>query len=141
WELDPYADQIQFEAAAVACRSAGEVAFPYPIAERLAGGHEGALALAVSGRCLIPHLDLDLGWRGVDLRGRHHRIRALSDRPIGSRLAPFGVEALAEPDGSTDPREAAMAIVLHAWWLLGLVDRALGDAVRYASEREQFGRP
>lgn len=141
WDLDPYAEQVQLEAAAAVVRAAGAFAFPYPVSERLAGGESGALALVVTGEGVVSHLDLPLAWRGVDLRGRGHSVRSLSAGPLGTRLAPFGVEAVAEPDGSADPRGAAVGLVLRSWWLLGLLETAHQETVRYAAEREQFGRP
>lgn len=142
WDLGPLDGPVELEAAAAACRAAGSFAFPYPIAERLASGHSDAAVTLVSRTAprVTMHLDLPFAWRGLDLAGVGYRVAA-SGSLLGTQAAPFGLPTTAEPDGSADVRGAAVLVTLQAWWLLGLVERAVSDTVRYAGEREQFGRP
>lgn len=141
WDVRPLEGPLELEVAAAACRAAGAFAFPYPVVERLVGGGGAVALVAEHGPRVVMHLDLPLGWRGVDLRGRRYRVQPATDRLLGTQLAPFGVEALAEPADGDEPRVAAVAVALHAWWLLGLLETALADTVRYSQERVQFGRP
>lgn len=141
WDLEPLADPVELEAAALVCHAAGHDALPYPVAERIAGGAGSAIALvAQHGERMVAHADLDLGWRAVDLRGCAYRVTAVGAR-AGTRLAPFG--ATVETERLPDPaaREAALLGVLQTWWLLGLLEHSLADTVEYTRQREQFGRP
>lgn len=141
WDLRPLDGPLELEVAAVASRAAGAFAFPYPVVERLVGNGGAVALVAEHGPRVVMHLDLPLEWRGVDLRGRQYRVGPASPDPLGTPLAPFGVEALAEPEDGHEVRLAAVAITLHVWWLLGLLETALADTVRYTQERVQFGRP
>lgn len=141
WELDPLADAVELEVAAAACHAAGFDALPYPIVERLAGRGHGAVALVAQDvPHLAMHLDLPLGWRAVDISGTRYRISDIGD-PVRTSLAPFGVHVSVVADGGEAPREAALSLVLHSWWLLGLLEHAFADTVEYTGQREQFGRP
>ena len=140
WELDPLSDPLEAEVAAAVCRAAGHDVLPYPVAERLAGCGHGAVApVSQDPPHLGMHLDLDLGWRGVDLHGRRYRL-ADAGELLRTPLAPFGVRARFEPDGGEDPRGAALLVVLQSWWILGLLEHALADTTEYTGQREQFGR-
>ncbi|KRA24663.1 hypothetical protein ASD65_09750 [Microbacterium sp. Root61] len=141
WDLSPAGDQIEFEAAASVCRAAGSFAVPYPVVERLGriGSAEATVLVATRGHRLAMHLDVPLRWSGVDVLGATYRVSS-STALLATPLAPFGVEVDAEPDGATRPQEAAVLVTLQAWWLLGLLERALADTVRYVGEREQFGK-
>lgn len=69
-----------------------------------------------------------VGWCAVDV-------------PVAERLAP-GTDRLAPgTDAGTDSGIDAVAIVLAAWTLLGMLDRAVDLACTHARTREQFGRP
>lgn len=142
WELAPRDSAEELEAAAAVCRAAGSVALPYPIAERLARpeGKDGAVLVQTSGARIVGHGDLAAGWSAFDLLGNRYEVESVEPSPLGTRLSPFvsGVTvSAAEPgfEGST-----ALLVTLQSWWLLGLLERALSDTVRYAGEREQFGR-
>lgn len=141
WGLRPLADQLELEVAAEACRIAGRYAAPYPLAERLAGGEAGAVALvADAGRRAAPHADLDLGWSAVDLAGRAYKVR--SRGPIeGGRIAAFVADLDVTQTDAPTPAVAALLVTLQSWWLLGLVEQATSVTAAYAREREQFGRP
>jgi 3-oxo-4-pregnene-20-carboxyl-CoA dehydrogenase alpha subunit len=141
WDLAPASDQVEFEIAAAVCRAAGGFAAPYPVVERLGRcASAGATVLTgASGARMGMHLDLPLDWTAIDMHGREYTI---ADRSALLRmpLAPFGVEFEAQPTESSDPRGAAVLLVLQSWWLLGLLERAHADTVRFSREREQFGR-
>lgn len=142
WELGPLDGALELEVAAAASRAAGSFSFPYPVVERLAAG-DGTSAIALVSRQaprVTMHLDLPLDWRGLDLAGGRYHV-ADSGGLLATKAAPFGVASTAEPVGEADIREAAVTVALNGWWLLGMLERATEDTVRYAGERVQFGRP
>jgi hypothetical protein len=140
WDLDPASEQLQLEIAAAVCRSAGAFAAPYPVVERLGrcGAAGATLLTGTAGPRTGMHLDLPLEWSAVDLYGREYAIGGRSAL-LNTPLAPFGVEFNAEPTGASDPRGAAILLVMQSWWLLGLLETAHADTVQYSREREQFG--
>jgi len=141
WDVRPLEDPLELEVAASASRAAGFHALPYPVTERLARtASDGALALvADSSPALVSHGDLPLGWTGVDLEGRTYSLSA-DGAPLGTKLAPFAVSMTANATGERSAVSAALAVTLQSWWLLGLLEHAVEDTVRYTREREQFGR-
>lgn len=142
WELDPRADQVELEAAAAVCRAAGAFGFPYPLVERL--GHDIGSATFLVSRGLprvATHVDLDLDWSALDLTGRRYRLAQRPTELLETKLGPFSSPvSVTEDSGPAAPRNAALVITLQAWWLLGLLDAAQSDTLRYTAEREQFGR-
>jgi 3-oxo-4-pregnene-20-carboxyl-CoA dehydrogenase alpha subunit len=141
WELRPTDSQEELEAAAAVCRAAGEVALPYPVAERLArpNDKDGVVLVPASGQRMAGHGDLATGWAACDLSGRGYDVIAVHE-PLGTKLAPFAAEVtVSEPRPGFD-RTAALLTTFQSWWLLGLLERAVADTVRYTDEREQFGR-
>jgi hypothetical protein len=88
---------------------------------------------------LVSHGDLPFAWQGVDLEGRLYALSA-EGGALGTKLAPFAVSMTADVTGQSSAVSAALAVTLQAWWLLGLLEHALEDTVRYTREREQFGR-
>ena len=144
WELDVTCSPVELEAAAEACRVAGTVALPYPIAERLAGGPDGPWATLVEGpgRALIAHGDLHGPWRALELAGQTFTVDGAGGELLGGRLAPFlGAVDVRSDDEVDDPALAARVGTLQSWWLLGVLQRAIEDTRVYLTEREQFGRP
>lgn len=143
WDIDPAAGDTELEVAAEVCRAAGRFALPYPVVERL--GRSGADATALVSRRaprVVAHLDLGLSWNGIDLEGGRHRLTPRADGiPLGTQLAPFGVQVDAAAEAGDGRRGAALLIALESWWLLGLLENAVEDTARYTREREQFGRP
>jgi hypothetical protein len=143
WDLDVRGSADDAEAAAALCRSAGYWAIPYPIAERLsrptdveADGLVVVDTVAPSG----PIGALDLRWVAVDLDGRRGTAAPRTDagNALGQGfVVPLDVEHL---DDGHDA-DAALALVLSAWTLLGTLDRAVDVTRSYILEREQFGQP
>lgn len=143
WELAPTKDALELEASAAACHAAGWFAFPYPVAERLGRDDpaQATLLVGTGDRAVGMHLDLDLQWSALDQHGRLLRLETGKRSLLGTELAPFGVELSAEPvGGAARPRAAAVLTTLQVWWLLGLLEHAHADTLRYTQEREQFGR-
>jgi len=142
WDLRPCDSQEELEAAGAACRAAGAVALPYPIAERLArpDDRDGAVLVQTEGPRLVGHGDLALGWAALDLFGNRYDVVAGESRPLGTKLAPFVSEVTVSEPSPGSEHTTALLVTLQSWWLLGLLERALGDTVRYTGEREQFGR-
>jgi hypothetical protein len=143
WDLDATADDLQAEAAAAVCRAAGRNALPYPVAERLSGGHatpDGAVALVSSDRGRVNHADLPLSWTLCDGGGRVAPIAGVGT-PFGGKLGRFvcPVEAGAWAQADVDP--TPLLLTLQAWTLLGMLEQASQMTYRYVSERHQFGHP
>lgn len=143
WDLRPSDSQEELEAAAAACRAAGAVALPYPIAERLArpDDKDGVVLVQATGDRIAGHGDLAAGWAACDLLGRRYEVVSVADVPLGTKLAPFAAEVTVSEPSPGFERTTALLVTLQSWWLLGLLDRGLRDTVRYTGEREQFGRP
>ena len=142
WELSPLDDQLELEAAAAASRAVGRVAFPYPVVERIAheDGAEATALIGRSGHRMAEHVDLPLDWSALDLTGRRYRVTGTGEHG-GGKLGRFAsVIEVAPVSGAPALRRAALLASLQQWWLLGLLDSALSSTVRYAGEREQFGR-
>ncbi len=143
WELDPRSDDDDLEAAGALCRSAGYWGLPYPVAERLARpvdrDVDGLLVVTETGpRAAVA--DLDLRWAAVTVRGARFTARALSDGvpPRASAfVAPLELTVVDE-DGGTD---AALALTLGCWTLLGMLDRAVELTRAHVLLRTQFGQP
>ncbi|MCK9927738.1 acyl-CoA dehydrogenase [Frankia sp. Mgl5] len=170
WELDPRAGGDELEAAAALCRAAGWWALPYPLAERLcrpADGSTAGLVLAAGtgagvGTGPTPAAagaGVGQRWSTVTLDGR--RGVATARPPAeGPRYGAFIAELDPEPaltsagtgtgtgteegtDGDTDDgrADAALALVLPCWTLLGMLDRALDLTRAHVLARQQFGQP
>jgi hypothetical protein len=141
WELEPLEDPLQLEVAAAASQAAGFYALPYPVTERFArsAGGEATAVVGTEPTALVAHGDLPLDWTGVEPDGLLHRL-TLDSAPLGTKLAPFAVRMAAEPMGERAPAAASLGLTLQSWWLLGLLEHAVADTVRYTREREQFGR-
>jgi hypothetical protein len=146
WELDPWADTEEMEAAAALCRSAGWWALPHPVAERLSRPQdldvdglvvvaEHAPAAAVDGT--------DLTWAAVTLDGR--RSLATPMPPTGTPRKSAFVTALElapiDEAGAAHTDDVALGLVLPCWTLLGMLDRALALTAGYVQARQQFGQP
>lgn len=142
WDLNPLEDQLELEVAAAASRSAGFFALPYPVVERLARTSTSQATTLVDGspRSLVSHGDLPLEWVGVDASGSTYSLADAGGGLLGTKIAPFAVEMTTELAGEGARDVAALAMTLQSWWLLGLLDHAVEDVVRYTREREQFGR-
>ena len=131
------------EAAAALCRSAGYSAVAYPVAERLARLRDreadGLLVVdPVSPAASVA--GLDLRWVAVDLDGRRS-VATPRTGPTNPRKDAFVVALELEPLDHNGASDAALGLVLSAWTLLGMLDRAVDVTRTYIVEREQFGQP
>ena len=139
WELDVRSDPDSLEAAAALCRSAGYWALPYPVAERLArpadldvdglivvadGAPEGAVA------------GIENRWAAVTLDGR--RSSVVRHTVTGPAFTAALELSAVDTDGAAD---VALGLVLPAWTLLGMLDRAIELTVNHVRLRKQFGQP
>jgi hypothetical protein len=140
WDID-VSQETQVEAAALACRAAGRIALPYPVAERLAAqGLDGtdAVGLVAYDKGRLAHADLPMRWTAVSLDGR----TAPVVRAGGSgrrNLGPFvcGIET-GPWDSETDA--GPLLLVLQCWTLLGMLQSAQAMTVNYVRDRRQFGQ-
>jgi acyl-CoA dehydrogenase len=125
-------------AAGELCRAAGRIALPYPIAAVL-GSPEGAerpLALVDPARPRADHGDLFATWLAASLDGRAWVATSAGDR-LSTKLGPFVTDLrLGNDAGAPD---VSATLVLGAWYLTGVVERALELAVEHVSSRQQFG--
>ena len=141
WDIDPGADDVQLEAAALGCRAAGWFALPYPLAERLAARHlEGAEAVAVATGAVprFAHADLALDWLVVELDGRSAPV-VTAHPAVGGKLGRFVAPVELGPwSGSIDV--APMLLVLQCWTLLGMLQSAQELTCNHVRDRHQFGQ-
>jgi hypothetical protein len=143
WELTPRSDPDELEAAAALCRSAGRIALPYPVAERLARPTDldADGLLVVADRSPAAPIDkLELNWIAITLDGRRSRATSLpGHEPVreSAFVTPLELTEL-DDRGQAD---VALAVLLPCWTLLGMLDRAIELAARHVQEREQFGQP
>lgn len=128
-------------AAGELCRTAGQVALPYPLASVLAApdGPGGPVAVVSPELPRADHGDLFPHWQVVTVDGASSWDAVPDGDALGTRLGPF-VTAL-RLRTERGPAEASGHLVLTAWQLLGTVERALELAVEHVRAREQFGRP
>ncbi|MQY18747.1 acyl-CoA dehydrogenase family protein [Nocardia macrotermitis] len=144
WELEPRGDGVELEAAAALCRSAGYLAVPYPVAERLArpqgGGVDGLVVVSEVGAAAAV-AGLDLRWVGVTVDGVRRNV-AVREGDSSPRQSMFvaGLELGETVDGG-GVIDAALGLVLPCWTLLGMLDRAVDLAREHVLVREQFGQP
>lgn len=140
WEID-VSQEIELEAAALACRAVGRVALPYPVAERLAAfGLEGtdAVGLVAQDAAHLAHADLDLRWTATILDGRTAQVLHVGE--VGrTNLGPFVCRIVQAPRESTTDA-AALLVVLQCWTLLGMLQSAQAMTVNYVLDRRQFGQ-
>jgi hypothetical protein len=140
WELEAAADEVQLQAAALACRAAGRFALPYPIAERLArpADLEADAVTLVHQHPRINMGDLPLRWVAVDFTDTVSSITARTG-PRESRLGPFVVDGEMGQPFRTVVGLSALLLNLTTYQLLGMLDATFEQTVRHVREREQFG--
>lgn len=142
FDLDVRGDADQFEAAAAVCRSVGWWAAPGSVAERLARPADldvDALAVVAGPRPAAAVHDSPLQWAGVDLDGARS---SLTPKPLATtaRKAAFVADVELTPIDADGADDVVVGLVLGAWTLLGMMDRAVALTVDYVQERQQFGR-
>jgi hypothetical protein len=144
WDLDPRGSEAELEAAAAACRAAGNYGLPYPVAERLARDPDGAFgALAVVGgrSARINMVDLDLDWAAADGDGRLAAVVGTGPR-LETKLGTFACDVQLGPwRDHDDGASADLVLLLQSWVLLGMVESAAAQTYRYVQDRIQFGHP
>jgi hypothetical protein len=132
--VEPVLDQLgawdlegEREAMATLCRAAGWWATPYPVAGRLAGFVGDA----------APVHGIDRTWDVVALDdGRSTGAARPSAAPVRKTAFVTGLD-VGPVTGSGD---AALALTLPCWTLLGMLDRAMALTRTYVMAREQFGQ-
>lgn len=146
-DLDPYGEDEESAAAALAVRACGEFAAPWPLARSLSvpGELRGEADACYVVDGTVTHLEhADLFQRAVAVRldGPDAFPIAVSG-PRRAPLDPFGMSvALGAPAGVRLPERAVlMSFVLDGFWVAGALAAATGHAARYATTRRQFGKP
>ncbi|MFR9805325.1 acyl-CoA dehydrogenase family protein [Pseudonocardia sp. RS010] len=143
WDLRPRESAEDGEAAAAACRSAGRVALPYPVAERLAADPDAgfdavAVATGPVARVNLIGLAPELNWVVSD--GRARRAPVVSAGPVlGTKLGPLVSEVELGTWESDD--SAPLALLLPCWTLLGMLESALDKTRQHMLDRKQFDQP
>lgn len=144
FDLRPADSEVDGEIAAAVCRSAGRVALPYPVAERLAGDPEAgydALAVATGpARVNFAGLTTDLRWAVADGAGRRAPVTSIGPS-LGTKLGPLVSEVDLGEWAAGDARAERLALVLPCWTLLGMMDTAFESTRRHLLDRHQFGQP
>ena len=138
FDLDPRTDADGLEAAAALCRSAGYWALPYPVAERLAAPTDldvRGMVIVADTRPSAPLAGLDNRWVAVTLDGRRSTVTGTGRGGPGF-VTELELAAL-DDSGAGD---VALGLVLSAWTLLGMLDRALELTVAHVGLRKQFGQ-
>jgi hypothetical protein len=125
-------------AAGELCRVAGRVALPYPIAAVLSSpdGAERPIALVDPLLPRADHGDLFTAWRVASLDGRAWDASPASTG-LSTKLGPFVVDLRLGRE--VEALDISAGMVLGAWYLTGVVERALELAVEHVSSRHQFG--
>lgn len=143
WELDPRRDRDDLEAAGALCRSAGYWALPYPLAERLArplDADADGLVVVTESRPRGAVAELEVRWAAVTVEGKLFQARALSDG-ASPRTSAFVTPLALTSVGAAGSADAALALTLSCWTLLGMLDRALDLTRSHVLMRTQFGQP
>jgi hypothetical protein len=138
WELDPRTDADGLEAAAALCRSAGYWAVPYPVAERLASPADldvDGLIVVAGNRPAAALAGLESRWAAVTMDGARSRVGGQS--AAGPAFVTEVQLSALDENGAGD---VALALVLPAWTLLGMLDRAIELTIAHVSLRKQFGQ-
>ncbi|TDT98302.1 acyl-CoA dehydrogenase-like protein [Streptomyces sp. 846.5] len=143
--LDPWGEEEEAAAAALAVREAGRVVLPWPLVQVLAvpptARQDWGGVHLVLGECTaLYHADVMPDAIAVDLRD--HRVFSVS---VGQHrhapLDPFGCEVRLVDTGlgplTTDV--SGMHLLLDAFWVAGALAGATELALRHARERRQFG--
>lgn len=147
-ELDPFGDEGESSAAALAVRACGESVAPWPLARALSVPGElrdriDALYLVDREAGHLEHADMFERAVAVELTGpaMPKPLRATGPRRLVP-LDPFGVPVeTGEPSGPALPERALfMSMVLDGFWVSGALNAAVSHAVGHARSRRQFGR-
>ncbi|RAY16580.1 hypothetical protein DPM19_05290 [Actinomadura craniellae] len=145
--LDPWGDEEESAAAALAVREAGRAVLPWPLVHVLsvpppARDDCGGVHL-VLGKCTaLDHADVVANPAAVDLRdGRVFSVTV--DRHRHAPLDPFGCDVRLAGRETGPPLDGAveMHLLLDAFWVAGALAEAAELALRHARERRQFGVP
>ena len=141
WDLSPRRDALEREAAAEVCRAAGWFALPYPIAERLSRlDDDHDLAVVVAGDSLRANVDsLPVRIEAFTMDGRRAEAHPVGEA-LGTKLGSMVVALEVSSWRAIDDDAVSLPIVLSAWSLLGMTERAFDLSRRHVLEREQFGR-
>jgi hypothetical protein len=142
-QIQPRQSADELEAAAALCRSAGWWAVPYPFAEWLARPQRresGGLVVIGDGRPSAAVAGLNWPLVAVDLDGRRYDA-SVKPSAESARSTQFIAGLELTPAGSAPARDAALALTLGCWTLLGMLDRAMALTRSHVLTREQFGQP
>lgn len=138
-ELDPRTDADGLEAAAALCRSAGYWTLPYPVAERLAKPTD----LDVDGLIVVAENRPSGVLAGVESRWATVSLDGVRSNVVGQGAAgpAFVAELKLSAIDENGAGDIALGLVLPAWTLLGMLDRAMELTIAHVSLRKQFGQP
>ncbi|MFC1402765.1 MULTISPECIES: acyl-CoA dehydrogenase family protein [Streptacidiphilus] len=145
--LDPWGDEEESAAAALAVREAGRVVLPWPLVHVLAVPPSaradcGGVHLVLGECTALDHADVLPDAIAVDLRDQ--RVFSVTvERRRQAPLDPFGCEVRLVDTGLGPPvtDASAMHLLLDAFWVGGALAGAADLALRHARERRQFGVP
>ena len=143
--LDPWGEEEEAAAAALAVREAGRAVLPWPLTHMLAvppGARTDcdAVHLVLGRPTVLDHADVASSPLAVDVHdGTTSTVTVAGRRP--APLDPFGCEVRLLPRTSSLADALAMHLLLDAFWTGGALCAIADLALRHARERHQFGVP
>jgi acyl-CoA dehydrogenase len=143
--LDPWGDEEESAAAALAVREAGRAVLPWPLVHALsvppaARADCGAVHVVLGEPTALEHADVASEPMAVDLRtGSAYAVTEVRPRP--APLDPFGCAVRLVPSSLAPADAVSMHLLLDAFWTGGALGALADLAVRHANERRQFGVP
>lgn len=139
FDLEVRTDAEQLLAACEVSRTAGAVALPYPLAERLLARDGSWLALIDHRRPFVDHADLHEHWVGATLDDAGWSL-VLGEDSSRRKLAPFLRPASLASSVEVAPQDVSVHLVLGSWRVLGTLEAALAQVVAHVKARVQFGK-
>ncbi|GAA1010227.1 acyl-CoA dehydrogenase [Acrocarpospora pleiomorpha] len=140
YDIDPRDGLDDAVAAAELCRVGGSHAVPFPLAAVLLRTSPGTpFALVDAHHPVIDHALTAGTWTAATLTGDLFDAEPVA--AVDSKVAPFAMTVRLRPTGGTAPvLDRRLSLVLGAYHLLGIGQRALKLAIAHTKVRKQFGQ-
>ncbi|GAA0999669.1 acyl-CoA dehydrogenase family protein [Acrocarpospora macrocephala] len=141
YDIDPRDGLDDAVAAAELCRVGGSHAVPFPLAGILLRTSPGTpFALVDAQHPVIDHALAAGTWTAATLAGDLFDAEPVT--AVDSKIAPFAMTAKLRPlAGTATVLDRRLSLVLGAYHLLGIGQRALKLAIGHTKVRKQFGQP
>ncbi|MGW0595307.1 acyl-CoA dehydrogenase family protein [Streptosporangium sp. NPDC002607] len=142
YDIDPRSGLDDAVAAAELCRVGGSHAVPFPLVGVLLRTSAGTPFSLVDARHpIIDHAPAAGTWTAATLGG--DLFDAEPAAAVDSKVAPFAMTVRLRPvaGGAASVLDRRLGLVLGAYHLLGIGQRALRLAIEHTKVRNQFGHP